>query len=132
MKPRNPYYLCYYGMLLFMKNRLSEAREFLEKALAVTPSYALARYQLGWLLTRLDLYEQARPELEKAVAIQPDLHEAYYVLARTYHKLGEEEKSKSTMATYLRYRKVEDDERQQILRQLQRTIQEEIQSPHTP
>jgi tetratricopeptide (TPR) repeat protein len=125
LEPRNPFYYCFYGMVLASENRDPEARAALEEALSLEPSYALAHYHLGRLLARSGDYSKARVELEKATALQPDLAEAFYQLAHTYRRLGENAKADQALATFRKYRAEEFSERQQILKGVQEVVRGE-------
>ena len=116
LKPRNPFYQCFEGMLLATEDRISEAEQRLRIALDLYPSYALAHYQLGRLLERERKYPEARVHLEKAVALGPELTEAYFVLAHVYMRVGEKDKAQQAMATFKSHRAEEFSERQEILR----------------
>jgi tetratricopeptide (TPR) repeat protein len=124
LKPRNPFHNCFFGMLLISENRLDEALWYLQKTLTIDPSYPLAHYELGRVLERSGKYEEARAELERAIELQPDLPEAYYVLGQVYMRLGEGEKADRALAIFKKYRAVEYSERREILKQVQKAVQD--------
>jgi len=122
LRPNNPFYPCFEGMVLLSENRSQEALPYFQRALALDPSYALAHYQLGRLYARASQYHEARAELEKAVGLQPDLAEAYYQLAHTYQRLDEEQKADQAMQTFKKYRGEEYTERQEVLKEVQNVV----------
>jgi len=127
MKPRNFYYLCFYGMALFRENRFLEAQTVFQKAIALAPDYALAHYQLGRVLARLGDHEEARIELEKAVSLDAEIPEAYYLLGQVYSKLGEKDKAAKALATFNKYRETQflEDERE-----LSKRLRESVKGEH--
>lgn len=124
LRPENAFYHCFQGMVRLATDRLSEASTSLREAIRLQPAYALAHYQLGRLLLRMRNYPEARTELEHAVSLQPDLGEAYYQLGLVYRHLGENQKAAAALAEFQRFRKVEESERAEILRQAQRSVQD--------
>jgi predicted Zn-dependent protease len=118
LDPQNPYFECFYGMVLFSEGNIPGAREHFEKALALNPAYALAHYQLGRLLARDGKYADARDELERAATLQPDMGEAYYQLGNTYMRVGEKDKAAEAFAKFRKYRSTEYNERQEMLQQV--------------
>jgi len=100
-----------------------EAQKEIERSIRLRPSYALAHYQLGRLLVRENDYAGARQELEKAVTLEAAFPEAYFQLAHAYTRLGEKEKAKAALAEFQKYHAEEYSERQEVLKQAQKTMQ---------
>jgi Flp pilus assembly protein TadD len=123
-EPGNKFYQTFYGMLLLSENEPLEARAHLEKAVELDPQYALPRYQLGRLCIRIGKYREASEELRKAVASEPDLTGAYYLLAHAYEHLGEKEKAQQALADFKKYHAAEYNERKELLRQMQNTMEQ--------
>jgi Tfp pilus assembly protein PilF len=110
-------------MLLTSDSRDAAAEQRFQSALAIDPSYALAHYQLGRIYDRSARYAEARQQLEKAVALDPELTEAYWLLHHAYLRLGEKDKAREALATFHSRQAVEYDERQEILRRAQQSVQ---------
>jgi tetratricopeptide (TPR) repeat protein len=125
LNPRNPYYECFLGMSLLSENRSPEAEIHLRRAVDLRPSYALPHFKLGILFARQDNYRAARTELEQAVALEPDLYEAYYQLGIALERLGEKQKAAEALRTFQKYQAGEYSERQEILKQMQRAVEQE-------
>jgi len=68
-------------------------------------------------------FSEARNELERAISLQPDLGEAYYQLGIAYRQLGEPQKASDAFARFKQFRDTQHEERTEILRQMQETIQ---------
>jgi tetratricopeptide (TPR) repeat protein len=67
---------------------LDEALALLERAVALRPEHAIARLNLGIVLSILDRHGEALPQLELALARRPDLAEARYRRGVASHALG--------------------------------------------
>jgi len=72
LSPGNAQVLAYYGDVLSLLGRASEAGTALKKAAALDPLSATATFELGHLYMRLGQYAAARETLERAVALAPD------------------------------------------------------------
>ena len=99
---RKPYldsFLDYnYGRFLLKLNRLPEAKEHLDKAVALVPQMRMTHYDHAKLNLRLGNLEGARDDAEKALSI-PDRNglildlQVYTLLAQIYGRLGDETKA---------------------------------------
>lgn len=72
-----PLYLYNMGVLLQEQKRFIEARDYLEKVVALQPDNAKAYNNLGLTLDGTGCYREAEDCFLKAVFLQPDLAEAY-------------------------------------------------------
>ncbi|MGB5293571.1 MAG: protein kinase [Thermoanaerobaculia bacterium] len=88
------------------KEDLELARQFLEKALALDPDYAMAHYFLGvslWLRAILDHqtegYEEATRHLRRTTEVLPKYQSAYQVLADICSRRGEYEEAERYLKT---------------------------------
>jgi len=80
-----------FGTLLARKGLWSQAVTHLRRALEVDAGCALAWYQLGEALNRLDLLADARGAYERAVALDPRHARAWYGLAIVLDRLRDPE-----------------------------------------
>jgi hypothetical protein len=65
-----PWYLR--GVALDQLNRLGEARQSLERSVAIEPTFGLAWFRLGMTLTKLGLIDQARTVLERLQSLESE------------------------------------------------------------
>lgn len=79
--------LAYLGDLLLHSNR-RESEAYLQRALALDPSLAMAHASLGMLQSQQGKSEQARLSLEKAVAANPDNYLFRYYFAFVLSRTG--------------------------------------------
>lgn len=70
--------------------RLSQARQALERALALAPDQPDAHYELGVLQAEAGEWERARASLQSAIRLRPYAHTFWYHLARAHRRLGQE------------------------------------------
>jgi predicted Zn-dependent protease len=69
-------------------DRVPEAMEELDKALALNPDHYRANLLRGRLLSLLGKPSEALPNLQKAASVEPDSREAHLFLADAYAQLG--------------------------------------------
>ena len=82
---------------------LPEVQKLLSSALAASPHYAPAWFQLGVLHgIQLD-WAQSASDLEHAVALEPMLPEAHYRLSRAYAHLGRPDAAQAQLALQRTY-----------------------------
>lgn len=79
------------GTLLLNRGDLHEALPLLEKAAAIRPESALARFRFGSALVKAGRDAEAEPHLAAAVRLNPRDAAARYVLGRLYSRLGKTE-----------------------------------------
>jgi len=85
-----------YGRFLMKRNRLTESKKHLDRAVELTPQVRAVRYERGKLNFRLGNYADARNDAERALSIQDpgkviiDL-QIYNLLHLIYARLGEKE-----------------------------------------
>ena len=72
LTPGNAQVLAYYGDVLSIVGRASDAGAALKKAAALDPLAATATFELGHLYMRLGQYAAARATLESAIALAPE------------------------------------------------------------
>ncbi len=90
LSPDQPAVLNYLGYSLVEKNqKLEEAQEMIEKAVAARPDDGYITDSLGWLLYRVGKYEEAVEPMERAVELVADdpvindhLGDVYWVVGR--------------------------------------------------
>jgi tetratricopeptide (TPR) repeat protein len=123
LRPGNAFYHCFQGMIQLSADHPTEASSNFREAIRLEPSYALAHFQMGRMLMRMKNYSEARNELERAVSLQPDLGEAYYQLGSAYRQLGDAQKASEAFAHFKQFRDTQQEERTEILKQMQETIQ---------
>ena len=98
--PRFDAFLDYnYGRFLMKRNRLTDAKKHLDKAVTLTPQVRSARYERGKLNLKLDNLKAARDDAERALALEDpagvilDL-QVHYLLARIHRRLGDHEEAR--------------------------------------
>jgi len=85
-----------YGRLLMKRNRLSESKMHLDRAVELAPNVRAVRYERGKLNFRLGNYQDARNDAERALSLQDpgkviiDL-QIYNLLQLIYARLGEKD-----------------------------------------
>jgi tetratricopeptide (TPR) repeat protein len=95
--PQSDSFLDYnYGRFLMKRNRLSESKKHLDRAVELTPKVRAVRYERGKLNLRLGNYADARNDAERALSLKDpggviiDL-QVYNLLQMIYTRLGETE-----------------------------------------
>ncbi len=101
-EPRTYYQL---ALVLRTKMDISGEEKVLEQALAADDHYAPAHCELGRILLDQNRLEEAVRHLTMAVQYNPRSEEAYFLLARTYAKLGEKGKAEAMVKRLLEIRK---------------------------
>jgi protein O-GlcNAc transferase len=94
----------------------------LTKAQTLRPGYGLPHFYMGRMFKETGNTEKAVSELEKAIALNPDLAEAYYQLGTLLNRLGQKEKAEAALARFRSFRRVEADERANVMRELRETL----------
>ncbi|MFO7285919.1 MAG: tetratricopeptide repeat protein [Gammaproteobacteria bacterium] len=91
--PDNPVFLNALGYLLTDQfDRHAEAREYIQKALAMDPDNAAIIDSMGWVLFKLGDYESAFDYLDRAYRLEPDPEIAAH-LVDVHWALGQREKA---------------------------------------
>jgi tetratricopeptide (TPR) repeat protein len=72
LDPQNPSNLDTYGWILFQKKKYLEAKEYIEKSLAIIPTNAEVLEHLGDVLFKLNNIEMAVNKWESALKLSPD------------------------------------------------------------
>lgn len=75
------------AMALLGQDAVNDAREILERLLAVVPGDALTRHRLGEIYARQRMFAEAERELTEAVRLMPDYQDAQLALGRLYETL---------------------------------------------
>ncbi|MGC2619978.1 MAG: tetratricopeptide repeat protein [Acidobacteriaceae bacterium] len=88
----------YLGAILYKQRKMDEAKPYLDKALALNPQSAMARYESAMWKSTSGQYEIAAQELEKVVADDPQWLEPHVELASLYYKLHRPEDGKRERA----------------------------------
>lgn len=125
--PRNPQarYFCALSLMKGARTsndnaELRQVESMLQGALALDPSYAQARFELGNLFSDEGRYAEAVLQYKQAIKSRPDFADAHYRLGQAYVRLGQKEKSQSELAVYERLHKqqaTEADERWKEIKQ---------------
>lgn len=76
------------GGVLARRDRLPEAAENYQKALAISPDFASAHVSLGHTLKQMHRTQEALPHLERAVELRPDYPEAHFILGNALVEAG--------------------------------------------
>ena len=88
-----------YGRFLLKRNKLKEAKEFLDRAVELTPNVRAVWYERAKVSLNMKDYEKARTDAEKVVSMPDpggiilDL-QTYTLLEQIYRRLGETELAK--------------------------------------
>lgn len=75
------------GICFMQQGRLSDAKVYLETAVDLNPTSAIAHYNLAFTLSELHLVSDALDRLNHAIAIQSDYFEAYMLRADLLSRL---------------------------------------------
>ncbi len=110
LDPQNARLHCHLGILLSRKNERAEAEAAFRKSIALKSDYGLSHFELGKLLVGSNQFKPAADEFEQAIKHDPGLTAAYYQLGRVYARLGETEKSQTTLAEFERLHKLEEQD----------------------
>ena len=110
LQPDNARFHCHLGILFMRQNEYAKAERPLKRASQLKPDYALPHYELGKFWAYSNQWNEARREFEAAITTDPGFTSAYYHLARVYTRLGENEKSQTTLANFRRLHKQETDD----------------------
>ena len=98
-----PHFLCALSEL--RENHRPEALQLLERALELDPKLAEGWFEMGKIHFEEGRYGEAAAAYEKAVGIRPSFVEAYYRLARSYQKLGDQQKAHVAWEAHARRQK---------------------------
>ncbi len=110
-QPNNGRAQYYYAMSLWKGKRaqdssvdLAQIGALLKKAIALDPSLAEARLQLGNLHSDQQKYAEAIPEYQRALELNSDLADAHYRLGQAYVHTGERDKAQEQLQVYQKLR----------------------------
>ncbi|MGA8595451.1 MAG: tetratricopeptide repeat protein [Bryobacteraceae bacterium] len=122
LRPKNPFYLCIYGMTLEQDNKKAEAAAIFRQVIALSPAYALPHYHLGTILASNGRNDEAAAQFERAVQIEPEMSEAWYHLAQADKALGKTGEAAKALGHFQSLKRTEQDERQQMIRSMQESL----------
>ncbi|MDK2896242.1 MAG: hypothetical protein PWP04_362 [Candidatus Atribacteria bacterium] len=92
-EPDNVNTLAYLGRTYLSQGHWEEAKEYLEKVLALSTGFNFsvlsARLDLAWIALQEDNLEEAFSQLTLLRQKEPHFPDGYYLLGLTYHKKGE-------------------------------------------
>ncbi|MEM9887537.1 MAG: tetratricopeptide repeat protein [Bacteroidota bacterium] len=77
------------GLIHGQEDRLIEAYQAHEKAVALDDEFALGYYSLSWVEKEQGNYNQAIQHLDRAIEIAPNLYQAYFQRAMLYRLTGQ-------------------------------------------
>src|SRR5260221_4320288 len=102
----------YYSALIERhEGNLEGAQKRLEALLQASPSYTMAKAELGTIYLQVGKPEQAKAVLEGAVHDAGDISQYHYHLSLAYARLGMQDLAKSEMEKYTTLRQREDEEK---------------------
>lgn len=107
-RPRDFEVLSLNGLLARHDGRYAQAREYLEKSIAIDPNFANSRYNLGMTLVQLKDWAAAKENLEKAIALSTPEPAAHYELGLALRGLGEKDRATEEMKTFDRLKTEEE------------------------
>jgi Tfp pilus assembly protein PilF len=81
----------YLGAILYKRRDIEQAKIYLDRALALKPNDALARYESAMLKSTEGQYQAAADQLEQVAREKPDWLEPHVQLATLYYKLHKPE-----------------------------------------
>ncbi|MBA4371857.1 MAG: hypothetical protein C0402_03235 [Thermodesulfovibrio sp.] len=120
LNPRNADALNYLGYYYADKNmNLQEARELIERALAVKPDNGYILDSYGWVLYRLGNFEQAIEQLEKAVTITTEDPMLFEHMGDVYHALHKREKALEHWRRSLKNHEKEEGLKERVEKKIQ-------------
>jgi tetratricopeptide (TPR) repeat protein len=105
----------YLGAILYKRRELDEAKIYLDKALRLQPTSAMARYEMAMLKSASQNYDGAVQDLEGLVKDDPQWLEPHVELATLYYRL---------------HRPADGAKERQIVEQL--TAEQQTQGPEKP
>jgi tetratricopeptide (TPR) repeat protein len=76
------------GACYTYKKEYSQAADWLRKAVGLVPDSAAGHFALGNALFQSGQLEAAIPELKSSLQLEPRMKQAYFLLGRSYTKLG--------------------------------------------
>lgn len=121
LRPKNPFYLCIYGMTL-EEDKPAEAATIFRQVIARSPAYALPHYHLGRILATGGKIAGAATEFATAIRLQPDMSEAWYHLAQVDNTLGRSSQAKDALAHFRALKRAEQNERDELLHSMQQGL----------
>jgi tetratricopeptide (TPR) repeat protein len=77
----------YLGAILYKRRQVQEAKPYLDRALALNPTSAMARYEGAMLKSTSGQYEAAAKDLEAVIQQDPSWLEPHVELATVYYRL---------------------------------------------
>ncbi len=82
---------CNYGLSLYYRGNLSEAKEHILDALRIYPRFVEARLNLGMVFEKEGDFSSAAEQYKRAIEIRPDLPFGWKSLAQVLNQLGQNE-----------------------------------------
>lgn len=90
-----------YGNIAFEAERLEDAVEYYERALALEPDCVEAIYNLANLYFRMNKYAVSIRHYRRAIELDPEFPESYYNLALLYYSLSYLDDARSMFRYYI-------------------------------
>jgi len=125
-KPQDAWAEYFYGRILSVPSRnasperLRNAQEHLERAVAIDGNLAEAHLGLGDALEKRGQLRTALRELERAVELDPQSSSAFYRLSQLYRKLGDMQRAQQATERFQQLKAQAHSDREQIQALLER------------
>jgi protein O-GlcNAc transferase len=91
------------GLAASQTNRLAEARDWIQKAIAIDPRVAEYHYNLGIVFTGLGRLEEAIKAFENAIKLRPDFADAWTSIATAQRRLERYDEAIQSVQTALKH-----------------------------
>ncbi|HEX9912024.1 MAG TPA: tetratricopeptide repeat protein, partial [candidate division Zixibacteria bacterium] len=95
------------GSFYLVKNKLSKAKSYIQKAISIQPNSFLFHFNLGLVLSKSGNLDEAEKELLKSIQLKEDCYPAHYNLGLIYSRKGYREKAIENYDLFLKYSKDE-------------------------
>jgi tetratricopeptide (TPR) repeat protein len=102
IRPNNHNIIYSFGVIYYYLNRLDEAEGKFKEAMAISPFFVDAYYNLGFLYNRRKRFDKAIEVLEKAAFLDPDDIAVTFELARAYQAKGMIKETKEQLRLILK------------------------------
>ncbi|HKD59433.1 MAG TPA: tetratricopeptide repeat protein [Terracidiphilus sp.] len=108
LHPKDPEVLYLNGIVYRSVGDYANAKEVLEKAVAIDGNFFNSRYNLGMVLVFLKEWQEARENLEKAIELGAPEPQVHFELAKALRGLGDNDAALKEMQAYQKLKKEEE------------------------